>query len=67
MTYRVTNARPQAVIVDVIQDGLGRQADTRVTSESLPGKQLSSDTRIWSVPVPANGETVLTVVYETRY
>ena len=67
MSYRVTNARPQPVTVDVIQDGLGRQADTRVTSESLPGKQLWSDSRIWSVPVPANGETVLTVVYETRY
>ena len=67
MTYRVTNARPQAVTVDVIQDGLGQQADTRVTSESLPGKQLWLDARMWSVPVPANGETVLTVVYDTRY
>jgi hypothetical protein len=67
MSYRVTNARAQPVTVDVIQDGLSRGADTRVTSESLTGKQLSIDSRIWSVPVPANGETVLTVVYETRY
>lgn len=67
MTYRVTNARAQAVTVDVIQDGLARGTDTRVTSESLPGKQLWADARSWSVPVPANGETVLTVVYETRY
>ncbi|HEX8620727.1 MAG TPA: DUF4139 domain-containing protein [Allosphingosinicella sp.] len=67
MTYRVTNARPQAVTVDVIQDGLSRGADTRVTSESLTGRQMSVDSRIWNVPVPANGETVLTVVYETRY
>jgi hypothetical protein len=67
MTYRVTNARPQPVTVDVIQDGLSRGADTRVTSESLTGRQMSVDSRIWSIPVPANGETVLTVVYETRY
>ena len=67
MSYRVTNARAQPVIVDVIQDGLNRGADTRVTSESLTGKQLSLDSRIWSVPVPPNGETILTVIYETRY
>jgi hypothetical protein len=67
MTYRVTNARPQPVTVDVVQDGLGDYPGTRVTSESLPGRQLSAETRAWSVPVPANGETVLTVVYETGF
>ena len=67
MSYRVTNARPQPVTVEVVQDGLGQAIDSRVTSESLPGKQLGADSRIWSVPVPANGATVLTVVYETRY
>lgn len=67
MSYRVTNARSQPVTVDVIQDGLSRGADTRITSESLAGRQLSVDSRLWSVPVAANGETVLTVVYETRY
>jgi hypothetical protein len=67
MSYRVTNARAQPVVVDVIQDGLNRGTDTRVTSESLAGRQVSLDSRIWSVPVPATGETVLTVVYETRY
>jgi hypothetical protein len=67
MRYTVTNARPLPVTVDVIQDGLNLGTDTRVTSETLPGRQLSANSRVWQVPVPANGETVLTVVYETRY
>ena len=70
MQYRVTNARPQPVKVDVVQAGLDRgwwSNDFRVVSESIEGEQVSLDRRQWSVPVPANGETVLTVVYETRY
>jgi hypothetical protein len=67
MRYTVTNARPQPVVVDVIQDGLSQYWDTRITSESIVGRQLSSHSRLWQVPVPANGETVLTVVFETRY
>ena len=67
MRYTVSNARPQPVTVDVIQAGLAQWHDTRVTSESLPGRQLSAHERIWSVPVPAEGETVLTVVFETGY
>ena len=38
-----------------------------MVSESIEGEQVNLDKRQWSVPVPANGETVLTVVYETRY
>lgn len=70
MRYTVSNARPQPVDVDVIQAGLLRYGywdDTRVTRESLPGRQLSSDERIWTVRVPANGETVLTVAFDTRW
>jgi hypothetical protein len=67
MRYTVTNARSVPVTVDVVQAGLGQHWDTRVPSESLPGKQISDDVRVWNVPVPAEGETVLTVVFETRY
>ncbi len=70
MQYRVTNAKPQPVTVDVVQAGLDRgwwSQDFRVVSESIEGEQVNLDKRQWSVPVPANGETVLTVVYETRY
>lgn len=70
MRYTVTNAKAQPVNVDVIQSGLSRYwywNDTRVTSESLPGKQLNANERIWTVPVPANRETVLTVTFDTRW
>jgi hypothetical protein len=68
MRYVLTNARAQPVTVDLIQSGLGNYwRDTRVTSESQPGRQLDADRRIWQVAVPANGETVLTAVFETRY
>jgi len=68
MTYRVTNARPEPVTVDVVQGGLDSYwHDSRVPNESLPGEQRSLDERVWHVPVPANGETVLTVSFDTRY
>lgn len=68
MSYRITNARPEAVTVDVTQAGLDSYYhDTRVPVESLPGEQVSLDERVWHVPVPANGETVLTVSFDTRY
>jgi hypothetical protein len=68
MQYRVTNARAVPVTVDVIQAGLDRGwHDTRIPSESLPGEQHSIDERVWHVPVPAHGETLLTVTYDTRY
>ncbi len=66
--YTLTNARSEAVTVELIQDGLyWRWADTRVISETMEGEQRDADQRVWQVPVPANGETVLTVVTETRY
>ncbi len=68
MSYRITNARPEPVTVDVAQGGLDNYwHDTRVPVESLPGDQRSADERVWYVPVPANGETVLTVSFDTRY
>jgi hypothetical protein len=68
MRYTLTNARSQPVTVDLIQSGLDNWwHDTRVPSESLPGTQLSSDERVWHVNVPANGETVVTAVFDTDY
>lgn len=68
MTYTVTNAKPVPVTVDVVQAGLDNWwSDTRVPSESIPGKQRSADERVWQVTVPANGETVLTAQIDTRY
>jgi hypothetical protein len=68
MRYVLTNARPQPVTVDLIQAGLdGWWHDTRVPSETIAGEQLSADARIWHVPVPANGQTTLTVSFDSRY
>lgn len=69
MSYALTNARPEPVTVEVAQAGLddGWWHDTRVSNESIRGEQRSLDERIWKVTVPANGETVLTVDFDTRY
>jgi hypothetical protein len=67
LRYVLTNARAQPVTVDLIQDGLNAYwRDTRLVSESLAGRQIGSDARQWQVSVPANGETVVTAVFETR-
>ncbi|MCX7284017.1 MAG: DUF4139 domain-containing protein [Novosphingobium sp.] len=68
MTYKVTNAKATPVTVEVVQAGLDNWwRDTRVPSESIKGEQRSPDERAWQVPVPANGETVLTVQFDSRY
>jgi len=68
MTYTLTNARPGAVSVDVVQQGLDWfWDDTRITAQSLPSERRSSNEAVWHVPVPANGSATLTVTFETRY
>lgn len=68
MRYIVTNARSQPVEVEVRQNGM--QAwfyGTRITEESIVGRQDGSDLRIWTVPVPAKGQTELTVTYLSSF
>lgn len=65
MRYTLTNARPEAVTVDLAQDGLW--GDSRVTAQSLEGRRISADRMEWSVPVPANGSAELTVTFDSRY
>lgn len=66
--FTLTNARSEAVTVELIQNGLyWYWTDTKVIAETMQGEQRGADQRVWQVPVPANGETVLTVTYETRY
>lgn len=70
MRYTLTNAKDAPVEVDLTQAGLDRgwwSNDYRVVSEDLPGEQLNTDRRKWVVPVPAEGERVLRVTFETRY
>lgn len=65
MRYLVTNAGPAPVTVDLHQAGLSW--DTRVSQESLTSEKPSDGEVVWHVPVPANGETVVTATFETRY
>lgn len=68
MAYKVTNARPTPVKVEVVQAGLDNWwSDTRVPSETVKGTQRTLDERSWTLDVPANGETTLTVQFDTRY
>lgn len=65
MRYLVTNASPKPVTVDLHQYGLSW--DTRVVQESLASEKPSDEEVLWHVPVPANGQTVVTASFETRY
>lgn len=65
MRYTLTNARPVEVTVDLIQSGLW--GDARIVRESLPSERRSADDVVWRVPVPANGETVVTAVIESHH
>ncbi|WP_136162129.1 DUF4139 domain-containing protein [Sphingomonas flavalba] len=65
MRYTLTNARPDAVTVDLAQAGLW--GDARIEAQSLTGDRVSADRVEWKVPVPANGSAELTVTFDTRY
>jgi hypothetical protein len=65
MRYTLTNARPIAVTVNLMQSGLW--GDTRIVTESMPSERRSADDALWRVPVPASGEAVVTATFDTRY
>ena len=65
MQYEFTNARNEAVTVDLGQSGLW--GDVRVTDQSQTGARVSADRMEWSVKVPANGKATLTATFDSRY
>jgi hypothetical protein len=70
MRYTLTNAKDEPVEVQLTQTGLNRSwwaDDFRVTAEDIKGEQLNADRRRYTIPVPAEGERVIRVTYETRY
>ena len=70
MRYTFTNAKSTPVEVDLTQNGLLRgwwASDYRITSEDIEGRQINANSRVWTVPVPAEGKRVIRVTYETRY
>ncbi|MFM5917296.1 MAG: DUF4139 domain-containing protein [Novosphingobium sp.] len=65
MSYTVTNALPKPVTVQIIQSGLW--GDTKVSDESLKSECRDADSVAWNVTVPANGKTVVTATFDSRY
>ena len=65
MSYTLSNALPKPIKATVIQDGLW--GDTRIVSESQESRRRSADAVEWTADVPANGKTVLTAVFDTKY
>ena len=65
MSYEITNARPEAITVDLAQSGLW--GDVRVTEQSMEGTRISADKLEWKVPVPANGKAMVTATFDSRY
>jgi hypothetical protein len=63
MSYVFRNAKAVPVTVEFRQGGMWHDAD--VEKESIKGRRIDSSTLGWSVPVPANGETVLTFTVVT--
>ncbi len=70
MRYTFTNAKDEPVTVEMTQGGLDRGwwgRDFRVTSEDVEGEQINFGNRLYRVTVPANGERVVRVTYESRW
>ncbi len=65
MSYTVTNALPKPVTVQIIQSGLW--GDTKVAEESLKSERRDADSVVWYVSVPANGKTVVTASFDSKY
>jgi hypothetical protein len=64
MRYAVRNARPEPVTMEV-RSAIG-WGDYNIREENLPSRRVDNGTRVWSVPVPANGETILTFTADNR-
>lgn len=70
MRYTFTNAKPEAVEVELTQGGLDYgwwARDFRVTAEDVPGEQVNAGNRLYRVTVPANGSRVVRVTYQTKF
>jgi hypothetical protein len=63
MSYTLRNARAEPVTLRLRQMGLNH--DGAVESESLASERIDANTLGWTVPIPAQGETVLTFTVDT--
>jgi hypothetical protein len=65
MAYKIVNAQNKPVTVEIRQGGLWRNG--KVDRESLKSRRIDAQTLGWSVPVPANGETVLSFTVDNSW
>jgi hypothetical protein len=65
MRYELSNASARPVTVALLQDDLW--GDSSISAESQKSTRRSADTAEWHVSVPANGRTVLTASFDTRF
>ena len=65
MRYELSNARPQPVTVLLTQSGL--YGESKVASQSQPGRRRNADEYVWEVTVPANGRAEVNAAFDTRY
>jgi hypothetical protein len=65
MRYELSNAMARPATVTLLQDGLW--GDSRIGAESQKSTRRNADTAEWDVSVPANGKTVLTASFDTRF
>ena len=61
---KLKNAKEEAVTVKVLEPMPG---DWKVVTESHPHTREASGTAVWEVPVPAEGETILTYRVQVRF
>lgn len=65
MRYEVTNARPEAITVDLAQSGLW--GDVRIEEQSQDSRRVSADKVEWQLVIPANGSVTLNATFDSRY
>ncbi len=70
MRYTLTNAKSTPVDVELTRAGsigAGGATTTASPARMWSASRSTRAPRKWIVPVPANGERVVRVTYETRY
>jgi hypothetical protein len=65
MRYELSNALPHAITVNLLQDGLW--GDAKISAESEKSTRRSAEMAEWAVSVPANGKSILTASFDTKF
>ncbi|MEL6789383.1 MAG: DUF4139 domain-containing protein [Pseudomonadota bacterium] len=66
MAYTLRNAKTEPVTVTVRQQAGWSGVETEITSQSAESRNPAANQYVWSVPVPAQGETELSFTIKTK-